>query len=66
MNRDGMDGLKRDSEFTHFIAIDFGTYGCGIAVSTNVDPDSTHVYANWLRSKTAVKCPTALLLKRRR
>ena len=59
-----MDGMKRDSEFTHFIAIDFGTYGCGMAVSTNVDPDSSHVYANWVQSKIGqtVKCPTALLL----
>ena len=64
MNRNGMDGMKRDSEFTHFIAIDFGTYGCGMAVSTNVDhePDNTHIYANWVKSKMAVKCPTALLL----
>ena len=57
-----MDGMKRDIEFTHFIAIDFGTYGCGMAVSTNVDPDNSHVYSNWLQSKMAVKCPTALLL----
>ena len=33
--------MKRDIEFTHFIAIDFGTYGCGMAVSTNVDPDNS-------------------------
>ena len=54
--------MNRDSEFTHFIAIDFGTYGCGMAVSTNVDPDNIHVYSNWVRSKMAVKCPTVLLL----
>ena len=53
---------KRDSKFTHFVAIDFGTYGCGMALSTNVDPDNTHVYSNWVQSKMDVKCPTALLL----
>ena len=54
--------MERESEFTHFIAIDFGTYGCGMAVSTNVDPDNIKVYSNWIQSKMAVKCPTALLL----
>ena len=57
-----MDGPKHNGEFTHFIAIDFGTYGCGMAVSTNVDPDDIHIYSNWVQSKMAVKCPTALLL----
>lgn len=57
-----MDGEKRDSNFTHFIAIDFGTYGCGIAVSTNIDPHNVRVYANWTHSRVALKCPTALLL----
>lgn len=57
-----MDESERDGEFTHFIAIDFGTYGCGMAVSTNINPDNIHVYANWVQSKMAVKCPTALLL----
>ena len=55
-------------KFTHFIAIDFGTYGCGMAVSTNVETaigsetDNIHIYSNWIQSKMAVKCPTALLL----
>ena len=47
--------------YTHFIAIDFGTYGCGIAMSTIADED-VHVYSNWGHSKVAVKCPTVLLL----
>lgn len=49
--------------YTHFIAIDFGTYGCGIAISTVADrPDTVRVYSNWVHSKVAVKCPTILLL----
>ena len=49
--------------YTHIIAIDFGTYGCGIAISTAADrPDNVRVYSNWVHSKVAVKCPTILLL----
>ena len=56
-----MESSKKD--YTHFIAIDFGTYGCGIAVSTVADrPDNVHAYSNWVHSKMAVKCPTILLL----
>ena len=50
-------------DYTHFIAIDFGTYGCGIAISTAAEKqDDVHVYSNWGHSKVAVKCPTVLLL----
>ena len=50
-------------DYTHFIAIDFGTYGCGIWMSTVADrPDIVHTYANWVHSKVAVKCPIILLL----
>ena len=49
--------------YTHFIAIDFGTYGCGIAMSTAADrPEHVSVYSNWVHSKVAIKCPTVLLL----
>ena len=48
--------------FTHFIAIDFGTYGCGMAVSTSIDPDNIHIYSKWAQNKMLLKCPTALLL----
>ena len=54
--------MERDSEFTHFIAIDFGTYGCGMAFSSNEGSESIRIYSNWIQSKMAVKCPTALLL----
>ena len=49
-------------ELTCFVAIDFGTSGCGMAVSTNIDPEEIYVYTNWVQSKMTVKCPTALLL----
>ena len=50
-------------DYTHFVAIDFGTYGCGIAMSTFADrPDIVHVNSNWGHSKVAVRCPTILLL----
>ena len=54
--------VERDSEFTHFIAIDFGTYGCRMAFSTGVGPENIRIYSNWVQSKMAAKCPTALLL----
>ena len=58
---------KQNSNFTHLIAIDFGTYGCGIAVSTDVDsrdldPSNIYVYSNWSYNKMDVKGQIALLL----
>lgn len=54
-----------DKNFTHFIAIDFGTSGSGIAVWAENYGD-TRVYTNpkWVPGQKgiAVKCPTALLL----
>ena len=50
-------------DYTHFIAIDFGTCGCGIALFTIGDrPDNVRVFSNWVHSKVAIKCPTILLL----
>jgi len=50
-------------DYTHFIAIDFGTYGCGIAMSTAADQsDNVQVYSNWTAAKVSIKCPTILLL----
>jgi len=56
------EDLTRDHDYTHYIAIDFGTSGCGIAVSTSVKPSVTHVYSNWSASKIPIKAPTILLL----
>jgi len=49
-------------DYTHYIAIDFGTSGCGIAVSTSVNSSCPHVYSNWSVNKVPVKSPTYLLL----
>lgn len=54
-----------NNNFTHFIAIDFGTSGSGIAVFGRTY-DNIRVYTNpkWVPGQKgiAVKCPTALLL----
>ena len=50
-------------EYTHYIAIDFGTAGCGIAVSTRIS-DSPSMYTAWLPGgpSSPPKCPTVMLL----
>ena len=50
-------------KYTHYIAIDFGTAGCGIAVSTDAG-DKPYMYQRWLPSGHSgpQKCPTIMLL----
>ena len=50
-------------DYTHFVAIDFGTAGTGFAYSTIAKPTDIHIYQNWpgLLNGTS-KTPTALLL----
>lgn len=51
-------------EYTHYIAIDFGTAGCGIAISTTAG-DEPLLYRGWLPggpSGRQLKCPTIMLL----
>jgi len=58
-------GLDDANNFTHFIAIDFGTYGSGIAVWGRKYKDiNVYTNAKWVPGQKgiAVKCPTALLL----
>ena len=49
--------------YTHYIAIDFGTAGCGIAISTSVG-NHPRMYKGWLPGgpSSAQKCPTIMLL----
>ena len=54
--------MEHDKKLTHFVAIDFGTCGVGMAVSTSVDTEKICIYSNWTQSKMSVKCPIALLL----
>ena len=51
--------------YTHFIAIDFGTYGCGIAVynvKNELEEKKIRVFSHWAQSMVPVKSPTILLL----
>ena len=50
-------------KYTHYIAIDFGTAGCGIAVSTSAG-DTPWMYRAWLPGGPSgpQKCPTIMLL----
>ena len=49
--------------YTHYIAIDFGTSGCGAALLTSAS-EKPRLFSKWLTSQIAVgiKCPTVLLL----
>ena len=54
-------------KFTHIIAIDFGTSGCGIAVFdvywSKVNETENIRLINWFRRSIGIcKCPTILLL----
>jgi len=54
---------KLSSEYTHFVAIDFGTAGTGCAFSSFNSPDEIRAYEQWpgLTPGTC-KTPTVLLL----
>ena len=56
------DGDSTSIQFTHFVAIDFGTSGCGIAFATKGNPQDIRLYATWEGIKIDTKCPTVLLL----
>ena len=55
---------NKQTDYTHYVAIDFGTSGTGIALSTASNPDSIKVFSHWTTLKIAIdiKCPTVLLL----
>jgi len=50
------------TEFTHFISIDFGTSGCGIAMATREKKSEIKLFLDWEGIKVDAKCPTVLLL----
>ena len=56
------DGNSTTIEFTHFVSIDFGTSGCGIAIATKENPKDIKLFTAWEGMNTNVKCPTVLLL----
>ena len=56
--------MARVKRYSHFIAIDFGTAGCGIAIKSADERISQDIYIfqQWLPSKHLIKCPTIMLL----
>ena len=54
--------VQNDDSFTHFVSIDFGTSGCGIAMATKKDKSDIKLFTAWEGMKTDAKCPTVLLL----
>ena len=57
-----MAGPTNATEFTHFISIDFGTSGCGIAMATKENKTDIKLFTAWEGISTDAKCPTVLLL----
>ena len=56
--------MADEKHYTHFIAIDFGTAGCGIAIKIADEKVSQdiHVFQQWQPSRNSLKCPTIMLL----
>jgi len=53
--------MAEKKDYTHFIAIDFGTAGCGAAVSLS-DHEDIRAFMKWVPGKVSIKCPTVMLL----
>ena len=59
---------KCEESYTHYVAIDFGTSGTGIAFATannpDLDPDNVRVFSHWPKAIVGIdiKYPTVLLL----
>ena len=56
--------MANDKEYTHFIAIDFGTAGCGVAILLNSDnPEEVpRAFTQWNPGMLSTKGPTIMLL----
>ena len=55
------EAMAKEKQYTHFIAIDFGTAGCGVATSLK-DSEETRAFLKWAPGKMSIKCPTIMLL----
>lgn len=55
-------GRDVSTEYTHYISIDFGTSGCGIAMATKEKQSDIKLVTAWEGVKIETKCPTILLL----
>ena len=50
-------------DYTHYIAIDFGTAGSGFAYATCINPDKLRVFNDWPGlNNEGYKTPTVLLI----
>ena len=60
--------MANDNNYTHFIAIDFGTAGCGVAILSNTEAPSARpsVFTEWNPAMCSIrgstKGPTIMLL----
>ena len=53
--------MAEEKHYTHVIAIDFGTAGCGIATSLK-DSEDIHAFTQWNPGRVSIKGPTIMLL----
>ena len=53
--------MAEDKQYTHFIAIDFGTAGCGVATSLK-HSEEIHAFLKWTPGRASIKSPTIMLL----
>ena len=59
--------MADEKQYTHFIAVDFGTAGCGIAIQIadeEISKGEIHLFQQWLPSRYSIKCPTIMLLNK--
>lgn len=58
-----LNNMSDDKRYTHLVAIDFGTAGCGISLKIDRDTsEGTHIFSQWLPSRSSIKSPTIILL----
>ena len=53
--------MAKEKRYTHFIAIDFGSAGCGVATSLK-DSEEIHAFLKWTPGRMSIKSPTIMLL----
>lgn len=54
--------MAEEKQYTHFIAIDFGTAGCGVATSLK-GSEEIRAFLKWIPSgRMLIKSPTIILL----
>ena len=54
--------MANGKDYTHFIAIDFGTAGCGVATALNNPEEVPRAFTQWNPGMISTKAPTIMLL----